>query len=1035
MARSTVHYADNKTNNILKALHNKLRPAGTPVQRVEYIIELLFLRIFEVKVKRDDEFKPLRKLFDGNNDNSLLFSDLLPLNGNQALTTLNQKVFPFYGNILGKAGDVYKNKNLPQKVQDQLVLIEEVFSNSSFTNNVKNGNLNEILGLISDIDEARLLKTDLLGDAIESALSEQGGTKDVGLFRTPDHIRQMMVVMADPDFKDIIFDPACGTGGFLFDAYQYVLEKIKKGEKIGKDENWPSEKAHKEIKKYLEKYIKDYKIEMPSKNTVDSFYRVGISGIEYLGMIRKMAAINLYIRGLNPANIEQGDSLDIFDPGVDAGTKSVVIANPPFGAKLDQPAYPKVWEEYPKTDSTTLFVKLMFNHLKNGGRCAVVVSEGFLTWDNEPAKEMRKMLIEECNLRAIISLPQGVFVSLNGQGAKTSILYFEKPALSIAEGGEPTKNIWYYKITNDGYSMGVNRKEIAGCQIPEILEFFTKYVKHGKTPPKTKNSFVIPADWIKQIDPRLKQRIIIETTEQQKQKFSEKRKKEIEKLDEKLKKEKISKKEYEEKLWQFDNVVENNIQNEIAKRIEKAHSYSFNLQNYRSSLSDDQIEKWQNAFKGVEVKNGNNIEARYQELFKVDSNTALQILASFNSASALEMDIAREYLSKVGEKNKKMQELEEILKEAQKYSKVPLSELLINLSEERKFMIDDEKVYFEPTIKTRTNEISVSNESKGEGLKVKKRILLKKGDLVVGLLHTQNGSFAICDQEYVSTGTFIPFEINTNEVNPKYLFQNLRTAFENLGVEDATGRENYKIDDILSLQIPLPPLEIQQEIVEKIERRTSIIDGAKKIECGLKTNLLIDKVAPIGECAKLQGGYAFPSKAILKSGNISLIKIANVFDGHIVDKELNYIDESWAMEKPNYVLRKGDIVVAMTRPIIKGGLKYAVINSKYDGSLLNQRVGRFIVDKAKLNPKYLQIVLGTKEYLNQLKQFCLDEANQPNVSSSEFESIKIPLPSVEIQDEIVARHNKEMEALEKVRELKKQAEERINKILEEVWGE
>ncbi|MBU4455200.1 SAM-dependent methyltransferase, partial [Patescibacteria group bacterium] len=624
MARSTVHYADNKTNNILKALHNKLRPAGTPVMRVEYIIELLLLRIFEVKLKRDAEFAPLRKLFDGDNYR-LLFSHFLSLNGNQALSELNKNVFAFYGNILGKARDVYK-KNLPQKVQDQLVLIEEVFFNSNFNNNVKNGNLSDIVGLVNDIDEERLLKTDLLGDAIESALSEQGGTKDVGLYRTPDHIRQMMVVMADPDFKDIIFDPACGTGGFLFDAFQYVLEKV------GKDGNWPGEKAHKEIKKYLVKYIKNIEPEMPSSNMANTFYRVGISGIEYLGMIRKMAAINLYIRGLNPANIEQGDSLDIFDPGVDAGTKSVVIANPPFGAKLDQPAYPKVWEEYPKTDSTTLFVRLMFNHLKNGGRCAVVVSEGFLTWDNEPAKEMRKMLIEECNLRAIISLPQGVFVSKNGQGAKTSILYYEKPssAEATAGKGEPTKNVWFYKITNDGYSMGVNRKEIVGCQIPEVLELFTKYVKRGKIPPKTKNSFVIPAEWIKQIDPRLKLRIITETTEQQKQKFAEKRKKEIEKLDERLKKEKIGKKEYKEKVWQFDNVVENNIQNEIAKRIEKAHSYFFNLQNYRSNLRDEQIKKWQNAFKEIKIKNGSNIEARYQELLQVDNKTALQILASFN---------------------------------------------------------------------------------------------------------------------------------------------------------------------------------------------------------------------------------------------------------------------------------------------------------------------------------------------------------------------------------------------------------------------
>lgn len=716
MARSTVHYADNKTNNILKALHNKLRPAGTPVMRVEYIIELLLLRIFEVKLKHDKEFEPLRKLFDGNNYR-LLFSHLASLSGNQVLSELNHNVFAFYGGILGKARDVFK-KNLPQKVQDQLVLIEEVFSNSSFNNNVKNGNLAEIISLVNDIDEERLLKTDLLGDAIESALSEQGGTKDVGLFRTPDHIRQMMVIMADPDFKDIIFDPACGTGGFLFDAFQYVMEKV------GKDEKWPSEKSHKEVREYIKKHIKNIETEMPSSNIANTFYRVGISGIEYLGMIRKMAAINLYIRGLNPANIEQGDSLDLFDPGVDAGTKSVVIANPPFGAKLDQPAYPNVWEKYPKTDSTTLFVKLMFNHLKNGGRCAVVVSEGFLTWDKEPAKEMRKMLLEEANLKVIISLPQGVFVSKNGQGAKTSILYFEKPALSVVEGGETTKNIWYYKITNDGYSMGVNRNEIAGSQIPEILELFTKYVKHGKTPPKTKNSFAIPAEWIKQIDPRLKQRIAIETTEQQKEKFAEKRKKEIEKLDDKLKDKKIIKKEYEEKLWQFDNVVENSIQNEIAKRIEKAHSFSFNLQNYRSSLSDEQIKNWHFhtssfvPFGGKGTKG--NLEHKYESLQKADPQNAIQILSTFNPESALEMDIAREYLSKTEKKNKKMQELEEILKEAQKYQKVSLRELLKDLSDERKFTIDDEKVYFEPTIKTKTNEISISNESIGAGLKVKK---------------------------------------------------------------------------------------------------------------------------------------------------------------------------------------------------------------------------------------------------------------------------------------------------------------------------
>jgi type I restriction enzyme M protein len=99
-----------------------------------------------------------------------------------------------------------------------------------------------------------------------------------------------------------------------------------------------------------------------------------------------MAAINFYIRGLNPANIQQGDSLAKYNPAAEAGSKTVVIANPPFGAERDQEAYPDVWGEYPKESETTiLFVKLMFEHLKDKGRCAVIVSEGFHTWDQNSA--------------------------------------------------------------------------------------------------------------------------------------------------------------------------------------------------------------------------------------------------------------------------------------------------------------------------------------------------------------------------------------------------------------------------------------------------------------------------------------------------------------------------------------------------------------------------------------------------------------------------------------------------------------------------
>jgi type I restriction-modification system DNA methylase subunit len=599
VARSTVHYADNKTNNALKALHKKLRPAGTPVQRVEYIIELLLLRIFETKVKQDEEFKPLRNLFasdykwknpktgkEESNENRL-FSYLTTVSNEQILLELNDNFFPFYSTVLQSARRVFTG-NLPQKVQDQLVLIEEVFSNSNFSNNVNSGNLGEVISIIAnDIEEARLLKTDLLGDAIESALSETGGTKDIGLFRTPDHVRQFMTAIIEPSFDDLIFDPACGTGGFLFDAFEFVMRRVDP------DREWPGEKAHPELREWFDKYFNANQIDFPSIEQSRQFYRSGVTGIEYLGMIRKMAAINFYIRGLNPANIEQGDSLAKYSPVTDHESKTVVLANPPFGAQRDQEAYPDVWSEYSKESETTiLFVKLMFQHLKQGGRCAVVVSEGFHTWDQFSAKALRRMLLEEAQLKAVISLPQGIFVSKNGQGPKTSILVFEK--------GGQTDWTWFYKVTNDGYTMGTNRKWQKGNQLTECLTLWHEFVKQGKQPPASINQFCIPAEWIKTLDPRVKEKIRTETRIDMEEKGKIERAKKAQALDKKIKAKKASEADKQMELKKIDQMLENRIKNEIAKRIDKAHNYSFNLASYRSSLSDSQLAEWSEALSQIE---------------------------------------------------------------------------------------------------------------------------------------------------------------------------------------------------------------------------------------------------------------------------------------------------------------------------------------------------------------------------------------------------------------------------------------------------
>ncbi len=1007
MGRSTTHYADSETNNILKRLHNKLRPAGTPVERVEYIIELLLLRIFEAKLKQEESFKPLRNLFTDENYR-LLFSHLLSLNGEQILSELNKNIFPFYSAILSKARTVVSG-NLPQKMQDQLVLMEEVFANSNFTNNVKGGVIAEVIGMVNEIDEKYILKTDLLGDAIESALSETGGTKDLGLYRTPDHIRQMMVEMVDPDFTDTIFDPACGTAGFLFDAYDYVIEKARQTRQF------------------------------PAEHIANMFYRTGIGGIEYQGRIRKMAAVNMYIRGLNPHNIDQGDSLKMYDPSRDGGSKSVVIANPPFGAERDQPAYPNVWEEYSRESETTiLFVKLMFDLLRDKGRCAVVVSEGFLTWGQNSACALRKILLNEANLRAVISLPQGVFVSKSGQGAKTSILYFEK--------GEPTDFVWYYKIENDGFSMGTNRKPIEGNQIPELIKLFAE-VKQDKKPQDTKHSFCVSKEQIETLDPRIAERVKKEVSEKTKEKNAKKREKLLADLDNKLEIKKISKEMYDEKLWQFDNIIEGQIDNEVAKAIEKAHSYHFNLQNYRSNLSAEQIRDWQETLKSVEIKNDSKIDKRYKELKKADPKIALQILASFDAQNALQMDIAREYLSKLDKKilegDKKLAKLFEILKETRQFPFEALGKLLIQKA--NKIKLEDDVLYKQVTIKLYGKGVLVRQEVLGSEIKTESQFQVNTGDFIMSKIDARNGAFGIVPEILegaVVTTSFPYFEIQSDKVNPKYLesIVTRKSFYDQINnmVSGATGRRSVEVDNFLELQIPLPLLEVQNEIVEKIEKQKQIIEGAERIEDNSEINIDLNEndcekgsIGSYADVTKLAGFEYTKYIKLEDTGDIIAIRAQNVKNNGLTLNNLKYISKDTSDNLLRSKLFKDEILMTF----IGAGIGKSSLVDENDKYHLAPNVAKITIkNKSQLLPLYFWNHIKSKFVQNQIKEITRTTA-QPSLSMGIIRKIQILIPPLETQRQIVEKLDKQMQALEGVRLLKTEAQKRIEEILASVWGE
>jgi type I restriction-modification system DNA methylase subunit/restriction endonuclease S subunit len=1034
MGRSTVHYADNKTNNALKKLHNKLRPAGTPVQRVEYIIELLLLRIFETKIKQDEEFKPLRKLFTADykwknpkkgadapeetNENRL-FSFLSTVTGKQILTELNDNFFPFYSSILISARQVFDG-NLPQKVQDQLVLIEEVFSNSNFTNNVNTGNLEEIITIVAtEIEESRLLKTDLLGDAIESALSETGGTKDVGLFRTPDHIRQFMTAIIEPTFDDLIFDPACGTGGFLFDAFEFVMRRVDP------DREWPGEKANTELNSWFDEYFKFNQLDFPSIEQTTQFYRSGVTGIEYLGMIRKMAAINFYVRGLNPANIEQGDSLAKYRPVTDHESKSVILANPPFGALRDQESYPDVWGEHSKESETTiLFVKLMFEQLKANGKCAVVVSEGFHTWDQGSAKALRKMLLDEAQLKAVISLPQGLFVSKGGSGPKTSILIFEK--------GGKTDWTWFYKVVNDGYTMGTNRKEQKGNQLIECLTLWNEYVKHGKQPPETKNQFCIPADWIKTLDPRIKEKIRTETRADMEVKGKIEREKKEADLDKKIKAKKATASDKSMELKTFDQMLENRIQNEIAKRIDKAHNYSFNLANYKSVISDSQLVEWTEALKHIQPNGATTVEDVYKKLKNGKPENILPYLLKLNPTNALEADIAREYVSNLDNdlilKHKELNVIKEILKSGAKYPIVKLSDYLI---------LNENKIKPNKTPAVNYKVLGVSNEVGiflNEKLQAEETnqsyFVVSKNEFCYNPYRINVGSIGLNTNDFdnqIISGAYIVFACKEDELNPKYLDALFKSkGFLNYVNDKANGgvRMNFKFEDMAAWEIPLPPIEEQTNIVAQIDKHKAIVEGAGKIlknwsiagiDFDAYERVDLDKVI------KTTRGHNPPKSDFVYEPLEGYTRFIQIRD---FESEANatYVPNSKNLK----LIKKGDIVMAAYRHIGK-------ISREMEGAINVALIKFETRNENILRNNFIEVLIPSayiKEEL--LKQS--ERAHIPSTSVELIKDLKIPLPNTDVQDIIIKEFKKMQSVLTGIEKLKSDAETKINQIIADVWG-
>lgn len=340
------------------------------------------------------------------------------LSGDAMLLHIQSKVFPFIKQL--EDGNSYFTKHM---------------ANAAFL--IPSSRLlTEATKTIDEIYEELKVENrfiDAQGDFYEYLLDELRQSGKNGQFRTPPHVIELIVELVQPKLGDKIADPASGTAGFLLGAYKYIITQFTSEKYRDKDENGfeRGTLANKLVNKIEKSFLNE-----------ESFYGFDIDPT----MIR-IGLMNLMMHGITQPKIDYQDTLskhyneeNIYD---------IIMANPPFTGRIDKEELNKNFN-IETTKSELLFLERIYMMLKDGGTAGVVIPQGVLFGSSKAFKEIRKILLDKCELKAVISMPSGVFKPY--AGVATAILIFTK-------GGE-TKNVWFYDMLNDGWSLDDKRSPL-----------------------------------------------------------------------------------------------------------------------------------------------------------------------------------------------------------------------------------------------------------------------------------------------------------------------------------------------------------------------------------------------------------------------------------------------------------------------------------------------------------------------------------------------------------------------------------------------
>ena len=416
---------------------------SNPLSVIEQLTYLLFIkRLDELHTLKESKAartgKPIEEPVFAADQDALRWSRFKEAAPEQMFETVRDGVFPFMKTLGQKGEDGEGGSTYSHHMKDALFMMPTA---------------RVLANVVDQLDDIDMADSDTKGDLYEYMLGKIATSGQNGQFRTPRHIIKLMVDMTAPTPKDMICDPACGTAGFLIAASEHLVEH------------------------HSDTIYKD-------ASSRRRFNEGTFHGYDFDNTMLRIGSMNMLLHGVENPDIRYKDSLAQADDD-DAENYSLILANPPFAGSLDYESTAKDLQQIVKTKKTELlFLALFLRLLQTGGRAAVIVPDGVLFGSSKAHKALRKILVEDQKLDAIISMPSGVFRPY--AGVSTAILLFTK----TNSGG--TDNVWFYDMQADGYSLDDKRTpQSEKSDLADILARWQKRDSEGVRA-RTDQSFLVP---------------------------------------------------------------------------------------------------------------------------------------------------------------------------------------------------------------------------------------------------------------------------------------------------------------------------------------------------------------------------------------------------------------------------------------------------------------------------------------------------------------------------------------------------------------